>query len=306
MQCDQVMDPMDEVREKAAFWLIEMDPAENTDDSGKQHAFEIWLAEDVRHRQVFTQMREMWSSVNLAAKEKKSYRLGAAVCLGVAGMLLSFQLPWGYWGADYKTAVGDITEFNLPDGSTATLNTHSAINVNYENGMRMIELVQGEVLVDVRKNPAGYRFIVDAGDVAAEALGTRYSVQIREDDVQVSVFESRVLVRAKEYAESQVVTEGQQVKVVQGEISQPVAIANKFPDWTSQQLVFNKTPLSEVIGRLQQYHTGLLVLSNAPEQHERRFTGLLPAGNSEVAINLLADSMGLKVNNFSPYLIWIK
>lgn len=302
----QVMDSMDEVREKAASWLVELDATDSVQDSDQQQAFEAWLAEDNRHRHVYSQMQQMWISVNPQRKGKKVRRRIAAASLCIAGMLTCMQLPWAYWGADYKTAVGGISEINLPDGSTATLNTNSAINVRYEDGSRVIELVRGEVLVDVRKDSGGHRFIVEAGDARAEALGTRYSVQIHEAGTQVSVFESRVLVRANGHAEQQVVTQGKQVKVSRGKISQPFVLHDQHPDWAWQQLIFNDAPLSEVIARLQRYHPGVLVLSDELDQSERRFTGLLPADDFETAINLLAVSMGLKLQQLSPYFVWIK
>lgn len=302
----QVMGSLDRVREQAASWLIELESADGKAAEQCQRDFECWLAEDKRHQQVYTQMQRMWMSVNPQHKQKRLRRFAAATCLGIFALAIGLQLPWGYWGADYRTAVGSIREISLPDGSTAILNTNSAVNVYYGEGLRSLELVRGEVLVDVRKDPQGRRFIVEAGKIEAEALGTRYSVDMQSQETRVRVYESRVLVNMQSHDQQQFVTQGQQVKVTDGRIFQPSGLTGLSPDWSRQQLVFNDVPLAEVVERLQQYHTGVLLLTSDLEGGLRRFTGLLPADNSAAAISLLADSMGLKVQRFSPYFVWIK
>ncbi|WP_440862721.1 FecR domain-containing protein [Symbiopectobacterium purcellii] len=54
------------------------------------------------------------------------------------------QLPYRYWLADQRTAIGEIRRLTLDDGSVLTLNTDSAVNLRFDTRQRTVELVQGE------------------------------------------------------------------------------------------------------------------------------------------------------------------
>ena len=359
---EQIIANQDVIREQAAYWLLE----DSSDDILQAEQLQHWLAKSSQHQQIFSEMQSLWSAVNpqneagkrrtnRSKRSKKRQQVGvASLCVGA--LFLGTQLPWQYWGADYRTGVGQVTSITLADGSSATLNTNSAINVYYQHGQRKLQLVRGEVFVEVKKqanlahinlnNLAKLnRFTVTTPQATAQALGTRYSVKYSpntllnafqgdyqdnyqsnsqgkaQESTQVTVFESKVQVSSTYSDEVVILSEGQQATVTSGStsanspINSPVSIKQstftldnyaQAPDWSTQRLSFNKTALSSVIARLNQYHQGILFLSDDKQLNARQFTGVLPTNDISMAIDLLAQSMDLQINSLSPYVIWLE
>ncbi len=290
----------DGIREQAAFWLIHFDSDDATDTEQIRH-FQSWLAQDTRHRQVFEQMQRLWgAAAPLQSGKSHRFVLGAiSFCLLA---LLTWQLPWTYWTADYRTIAGDVRAITLPDGSVATLNTNSAIDLEFSESFRRIKLIRGEVLVYVSKDPQR-PLQITTPNATAEALGTIYSVKRNESSSRVSVFESRVKVSTPDGSHQQILAAGEAARVSTTGIQPVPTDPGTSPDWSRQRLVFENEPLPRVIARLQQYHPGLLKLTAEADHSARRFTGVLPSNDSGEAISLLAGSMNLQVKRFTPYVI---
>lgn len=297
-------DERDPVREQAAQWLILLDAAPGPEPE-QQREFDAWLAADPLHRQVFDEMRQLWSTAGRSKTAKRLRRRAglATICIGLA--LAASQLPWDYWMADHRTAVGDVRAFALPDGSVATLDSNSAIDMHFDGAGRRIELLRGAVLVEVPRSDGKDRFIVTADDVDAEALGTRYAVRTTSSLTRVSVYESDVRVYAAQNAAIDL-KPGQAIDIEAATPGVPYAISDEAPDWASRRLVFNDAPLSDVVDSLARYRPGLLRLSDAAARADRRFTGVLPTDDSDATLALLARSLGLEVRRYTDYLIWIE
>ena len=159
---------------------------------------------------------------------------------------------------------------------------------------RRIELLRGAVLVEVPRSDREAAFIVVAGDVGAEALGTRYAVRITSGPTRVSVYESEVRVQVARKAAIDL-KPGQAIDIDSGTPGRPYTISEETPDWASRRLVFNDAPLSQVVESLARYRPGLVRLSDATARADRRFTGVLPTDDSEAALTLLARSLDLEI-----------
>src|SRR6056297_1479151 len=119
---------------------------------------------------------------------------------------LAFAAPAGYaaWlhaprvTADYRTAVGERDDVALPDGSRLSLNTASAVRLEYSAEERRLVLVEGEILVSTVPDSAGHSraFVVQTRHGTVRALGTRFTVRDLDDGrTGVTVFEHAVAVR---------------------------------------------------------------------------------------------------------------
>ena len=98
----------------------------------------------------------------------------------------------------YMTEVGEHSEIRLSDGSVATLNTDSHIVINFDEKVRNIKLLKGEVHFDVHKDASRPLSVIAAGK-SVRAVGTAFSVRTRENNhLEVAVDEGTVAV----YAES--------------------------------------------------------------------------------------------------------
>ena len=195
--------------------------------------------------------------------------VAAAISIAVLGGML-FRGDNGINGVEiYATGVGEQRSFTLEDGSTVHLNTRSELHVHYDVAVRHIDLVRGEGLFDVAKDP-GRPFQVHGGDTTISALGTRFNVRLREDRTLVTVLEGQVGVvtdqqqAAADSAERVKVAvdagrielgAGEQASVADATIRK-VAVADpaKVTAWTSRRLIFDSEPLSHVIDEFNRYN----------------------------------------------------
>lgn len=294
-------DITDAIREEAAHWLIELD---DDPSPAQRDAFHHWLTRDQRHQRVFAQMERLWGAAQAPQRGRRLSQALVVAGLFLVAALLGLQLPWQYWQADYRTAIGDVRSLTLADGSVAILDSNSAINVDFSQGQRHITLVRGEVLVDVRKDPLR-PFVVTTPVVRAEALGTRYSVAQRDKASVVTVYESQVRVTSTGTQHSAVLTPGQRATVKDSSIVKASISVSAGPDWARQRLVFQSAPLTEVLARLQAYHPGVIRLGGGRQAAQRRFTGVLPSNDPDAAIRLLSSSMGLDATRITPWFVYL-
>jgi transmembrane sensor len=206
----------DVIEDEALEWLIRLD-GDKPLDSNEEQEFEEWLARSPAHRETLKSLNGFWANCNvlgelvepmsvveLCKRRTLSYfwslsgvRFAAATAvfmvltLGVVlGGLFDSQGITGTNGV-YVTAVGQQKILTLTDGSHVQLNTNSQIQVDYNEGFRNIQLLQGEVHFDVAKDPSK-PFRVYAGNGRVQAVGTAFNVYLNHGDVDVFVTEGRV------------------------------------------------------------------------------------------------------------------
>jgi transmembrane sensor len=94
----------------------------------------------------------------------------------------------------FTTTIGEQRWVALDDGSTVHLNTDSEIRVRMTNKTRRITLLRGEAVFDVEHDPARpFQVLVDT--VLVEAVGTRFNIHRKDEQVVVTVLEGKVVVR---------------------------------------------------------------------------------------------------------------
>jgi transmembrane sensor len=111
--------------------------------------------------------------------------------IGIAATVWLRPDPFISSNGFYATAVGQQQSTTLADGSVVLLNTNSQIRVDYNNNFRNIRLLQGEAHFTVAKS-ATRPFRVYAGDGRVEAVGTAFSVYLKDNSVDVTVTEGKV------------------------------------------------------------------------------------------------------------------
>jgi transmembrane sensor len=121
--------------------------------------------------------------------------LAVAAAIAAAGVFAwfgAYHLGW----KNFETGVGGREKMELADGSTVDLNTDTQINVRISGRRRDITLTRGEALFHVAHDP-NRPFYVTAGGAVVRAVGTEFSVRIRDPEhVEVLVAEGRVAVGA--------------------------------------------------------------------------------------------------------------
>ncbi|OLS62337.1 FecR family protein [Pseudomonas putida] len=208
---------------------------------------------------------------------------------GLLSLALLGTLVWvdpAYRSEHYRTQVGERQTLDLSDGSQVTLDGASELGVSWHLFSRRTELLGGQALFEVA--PRVYRpFLVEAGEASIRVVGTRFNVDRQAGEVRVSVAEGRVAVKAG--AADRELAPGQQVRLGNGQSGAVTAVdAGGVGAWRSGQLVFERTPLSEVLAVIQRYQDKPVRLQDArlgtlpvsgvfDSAHVERLLALLPS-----------------------------
>ncbi len=184
--------------------------------------------------------------------------------LGLATLAGGGTLAFAWWreqAARWQTAiasaVGRQLQQALPDGSRITLDAASRLQVAYDAAARRVLLEQGAAFFDVVRDPAR-PFVVQAGHLRVTVLGTRFSVDLREDgQVEVGVVSGRVRVAPADAAAWPAIElgAGELVRVGAQAAAAPQRYQPGSPvaGWREGRLGFRDEPLGLVLQRLQRY-----------------------------------------------------
>ena len=227
--------------------------------------------------------------------------LACSLALPAAALLIS---PYPQrWMADVRNGPGQWQTLHLADGSALTLNGISAANLHFDATQRRIDLLQGEILVEVAHDPAR-PFIVQTAQGTLRALGTRFVVK-REDDVTVlSMLESRVAAQSANAQQTLEVDAGSQALVSANSVRLAGRIdpASINDAWRRHQLVVENRPLPEVLDEIARHRAGHLQFDRAALQN-LRVSAVIPLDDSDHALQLLAQTLPIKVYTYTPWLI---
>lgn len=304
---EEFEETLDDIREAASQWIVRLEEADPEERDRQLAELDAWQQANPRRRRVVAQMRRMWGAVDSVRRDRRDRRHFAGLGIVLAAAFAIGQMPWAYWSADHRTGAGEIDRTTLSDGSEVVLNSNSAINVARDGDRRVVHLVRGEIMVRVNSDADGRDFAVHSPHGSARALGTRYSVRVAGDHTVVAVHESTVELVARDApADATRLAAGQRAHLTPTGGRTTGSAPTGQPDWVEGRLVFNDAPLGEVIDRLARHRTGLLLFRGEPAKAQLRFTGVLPADDSDTALAVLTDALDLRVRRATPYLVWLE
>ncbi|MBK5438890.1 FecR family protein [Pseudomonas sp. TH32] len=314
-------DSRQQIDEQAAEWMLRLHEGELTEaqrqsferwkQQGPQHAASAARMEDVvaRMQALRGQKAPARAALNAAfprpGKTRKHYGralvLACSLALPAAALLYS---PYPQqWMADVHNSPGEWKTLRLADGSTLTLNGISAANLHFDNRQRRIELLQGEILVDVahdRERP----FVVQTAQGTLRALGTRFVVK-REGDVTVlSMLESRVAAKSANGQQTLEVDAGSQAQVSADAVrlSGSIDPASVNDAWHRHQLVVDNRPLPEVLDEIARHRSGRLQFDRAALAN-LKVSAVLPLDDTDRTLQMLAQTLPIKLRTFTPWLV---
>jgi transmembrane sensor len=196
----------------------------------------------------------------------------------------------------YSTAVGEFHRVTLSDGSTMAINTNSEVRVRYTKAIRHVEVVRGEALFVVAKNPER-PFDVSVGGNTVRAVGTAFSVRLHdgtsEKQVDVVVSEGRVAINPPS---NQTYPAGTVAKVRNGRVEATTIhvadITGKLA-WTEGRLVFQGEKLSDVVREINRYNLRQFEVAD-PDIAGLRIGGTFVATDPDGFAKALDKSLGIK------------
>ncbi|GLK89556.1 FecR family protein [Pseudomonas turukhanskensis] len=312
------------INEQAADWLLQLNEPGATEQLRAD--FEAWKRQDPRHGAAaerlqgfigqMAALRPQKASVHAAlgaayASRNKPYRSKRSVS---ALLLLLALLPaWAlwrsgtpaYWLADLHTAPGHWRTQVLADRSELTLNGNSAVNIDFDGERRHIQLLRGEVLVEVAHDPAR-PFIVETEQGQVRALGTRFVVKRENGSTLLTMIESRTAVSAHDSPDSKMVDAGQQARIAHDQVQLLGTVDGPRFDnaWQRHQLLVEDRPLGEVLEQLANQRSGYLYY-DAAALAGLRVSAVLPLDDSDRALQLIADALPVQIQHVTPWLVLI-
>jgi transmembrane sensor len=201
--------------------------------------------------------------------------VGIAVAIAASGVFAWIGAYHHGWKT-YETGIGALEKDQLEDGSTVDLNTSTVLNVRISGSRREVTLVHGEALFHVAHDPSR-PFYVTAGGTVVRAVGTAFSVRIRDaEHVDVLVEEGRVAVGAPGteanfenpslLAKAEMVSAGEAARVRPKSVFKSTLtekdIARKLA-WTTGRLVFQGETLEDAVQEFNRYNERKITIADA-------------------------------------------
>jgi transmembrane sensor len=223
---------------------------------------------------------------------------------------------------EYTTDFGGLSRIVLDDGSVVNLNTNSLMRVQLTPELRHIVLERGEALFKVAHD-TNRPFDVDAGETTVRAVGTEFSVRVREPgeaaggrkDIEVLVKEGRVAIdppkknakpieRAAALPPSMsTLSAGEAVTITATRVTtelpqmqvQKVAEADvdRKLSWTEGRLWFERQTLKDVVTEFNRYNRRQMVIAD-PAIENLRIGGGFEATDPESFIAALEKTLGVR------------
>ncbi|MHA7123737.1 FecR family protein [Achromobacter xylosoxidans] len=317
------------LRRQASQWALRL--AAGALAPAEQRRLDRWLARDARHGPALADAERVWALAGecrglplfaqpVPRPRRSHWRACAASwwrsepmapwrrAVVMAGVALVVAGAAGApdavapWLADYRSAVGEIRSFDLPDGSHVLLGSNSALDVEYDATTRRVRLLRGEAVFAPAPTGADEprSFVVATAGGSMTALGTRYAVRRRDaGHGWIGVLQHRVEVALDRAPGSGVpnatlltgesATYSHAGGIVRSQIEPARGAA-----WAEGYLVFDGEPLDIALQRIGEFRPGQLVLANRGAAR-RPVHALFHLDNLDGALATLCTEMHLKL-----------
>ena len=205
--------PDPKLAREARDWVVRL--ASGEVQAADLQVFHRWKGQSDTHARAFEQERAFWQQLGALAPggERAQDRvlplqparaapligrrgfIAGGIAAGAAVWALDVPHKWQDWTSDLHTGFGEMAGMTLPDGSVATLNTDSAIALDFQAGRRRVQLLRGEAEFRV-PDDNGPHLSVAALEGITEARGSVFSVGIEAGQARVTVSQGAVRVIA--------------------------------------------------------------------------------------------------------------
>lgn len=302
------------IRREAADWLSRL--GGGADEAGHA-AFRRWYDADPRHAEAYDRMAAIWSAAGRmsappegpATEERApwSSRSGFALAACLAGgiALISIFLLSSRWLPDsasepvqsFATAVGEIREVVLSDGSRLVVDSGSRVEARFTPSQRLLTLRDGRArFVVAHENRP---FIVRAASNEVIATGTVFDVSLLQDRLAVLLIEGSVEVRRGGGGGVETVhrlAAGQKLVIANGALAENRRATRGETLWPSRMLEFDETPLREAVALVNRYSRVQLALGDE-RIGNLRVSGAYRAGDVSGFARSLATAFDLRVDS---------
>lgn len=326
---DEPQKPGDHLRridQEARDWIVRLSSGSASEVDLEK--FKGWCSRSIAHKRAFERERNFWQQLQIleAHPRVSASRLTAKLSTGRRGFLIgtgavatasvaALALPGVHrlWRTDFSTTVGEMADFSLPDGSVAKLNTDSAIAVDFNQEIRLVELLKGEVEFRVKAaGPTLFRVAALGGN--SDAMGTVFSVKALDDVATVTVSEGHVRVSGPAMPTEQTKTiignvelaNNQQTRYAAGERPQRLTTIN--PEtvlaWRAGRVIFEGMAFASAIAELGRYVEEPILIRPGVDANVP-VSAIFSTREALAAIDALARTQNLVVHRIPGVLVLV-
>jgi transmembrane sensor len=312
-----IVDGRDPIEREAYEWVArfiggELSPQEI-------EAMKAWYGQSPAHAAAYAKVRRVWHAMGPAATAVVAQNGNAGRTNGQAAVAapsfvsrraimagglaaaaagyFAIYPPLDLWPsyaelmADYRTGIGERRQVTLADAVSLDLNTRTSIAIGSQSAdAARIRLIAGELSVST---PAAISSLtVIAGEGRVVATKANFNLRCDSDEVRVSCLQGAVNVERGGVTVS--LTGGQQV-AYDAQAIRPVTTID--PDhvtaWQRGMLIFDATPVAQVIEEANRYRSGRIVLMNS-EIGRRRLSAQLRITDVDKIVGQIVHIFGAK------------
>ncbi|MDD3449519.1 MAG: FecR domain-containing protein, partial [Gammaproteobacteria bacterium] len=277
----------------------------------EREAFRSWLEAAPEHGEAYRSVEAMWrdlgaleapgaapaarSGAATGARRDRRGRRSAALAAGLAVAVLAggWLLP-GLMDDPTRlhTDRGAQEVVRLADATVVHLNTATDLRLDYTPARRRLILERGEIFLEVGRDPRP--LVVEAAGGRIRDIGTRFGVRIGAGGTTVTVTEGAVAVRLAGAEASAGAGERLDYSADGGLGTPRPAALERATAWLRGLLLFEATPLAEVVEELNRYRAAPVRLGD-PALAGLRVSGRFSIGDSDGLLRTLEAVQPLTV-----------
>ncbi|MGE6690461.1 FecR domain-containing protein [Stutzerimonas stutzeri] len=295
------------VLQEAAKWFAVLQSGSAS--PGERQAWNAWL-EQPEHAQAWAKVERISGQFQPLVTDAAGRTAGAmlhsrqpnrrqalkvlsVLCGGAVLSLAGGSLPWRQWAADERTAVGEVRDLRLADGSQLWLNTDTAVDIAFDASVRSLALYRGELLIDAPASRRARPLLLTSreGRVRSEQAA-RFSLRQEDGRTRLSVFTGVVDIQLDGFATTSV-SAGQQTEFGRRHVAPLSAARTEHQAWATGVLLADNQRLEDFLTELSRYRHGYLGCD--PRIADLRVVGAFPLADTERVLDALAATLPVRI-----------
>jgi len=236
------------------------------------------------------------------------YAVAASIFL-LLYFLLPLRPPTAATDQIHITSNDSLKLHTLPDGSTVVLNLESSLHytIPWDDKVPRNVRLEGEAFFDVKKNPKGMHnaFVVSAGKVSVNVLGTSFSVSKKVEKTQVFLKSGEVKLTTQLRNDSLMMSPGDfaTYQAHDHSLESKTVNPNLYLTWVSRELILEQTPLEDIAEWIEDQYDVNTVISN-PDVSSPTLSGKIKVQDFDFMLEVLEKTFDLEIQYTNNTLIF--
>ena len=245
-------------------------------------AVDLWESQKIDLDKAFERQLTKRKS---GAKVKRLFPSRMWVAAASMAILITSLFVMNNRSMTYDTGFNSNEMVQLSDGTSVILNDGSSISVRKGifSNKRKVSL-SGEAYFKVTK---GEQFTVNSPQGIVQVLGTEFNVRNWGRNLVVECYEGRVRVSKNEQAA--ILTQGESVMIIDGQLNSKSEIQREEPAWTSGASIFNDEVLEQVFEEVERQYD----IQITYQRGDQKFSGQFTHNDLNAALDAICIPLGL-------------